>query len=58
MQVERASAGVLGVQVHLPRLAQRVRLDEVAFVVYVELVVDGVILEIGDEARDIDDGQG
>jgi fructose-1,6-bisphosphatase/inositol monophosphatase family enzyme len=29
----------------------------VAFVVHVELVVDGVILEISDEARDIDDGQ-
>jgi len=58
VQVERAPAGVLGVEVDLPRLAQRVGLHEVALVVHVELVVDGVILEIGDEARDIDDGQG
>ena len=57
VKVERAAAGVLGVQVDLPRLAQRVRLDEVALVVHVEGVVDGVVLEVGDEAGDVDDGQ-
>ena len=58
VQIERAAAGVLGVQIDLPGLAQGVGLDEVALVVHVELVVDGMILEISDEARDIDDGQG
>ena len=57
VEVERAAAGLLGVQVDLPRLAQRVGLDEVAFVVHVEPVVDRVVLEIGDEAGDVDDGQ-
>src|SRR5690606_2683313 len=56
VQVERASARLPGVQVHLPRLAQRVRLDEVPLVVHVEAVVDGVILQIGDEACDVDGG--
>jgi hypothetical protein len=49
VQVERAAAGLLGVEVDLPRLAQRVGLDEVALVVHVEAVVDGVVLEVGDE---------
>ena len=52
----RAAAGLLGVEVDLPRLAQRVGLDEVALVVHVEAVVDGVLLEVGDEAGDVDDG--
>ena len=56
MQIERAAAGLLGMQVDLPRLAQRVGLDEVALVVHVEPVIDGVVLEVGDEAGDIDDG--
>ena len=56
VQVERAAAGLLGVEVDLPRLAQRVGLDEVALVVHVEPVVDGVVLEVGDEPGDVDDG--
>ena len=56
MQVERAAARLLGMEVDLPGLAQRVGLDEVALVVHVEAVVDGVILELGDEAGDVDDG--
>ena len=56
MQVERAAAGLLGVQVDLPRLAQGVGLDEVALVVHVEAVVDGVVLEVGDEPGDVDGG--
>ena len=55
VEVERAIAPLLGMQVDLPRLAQRVRLDEVALVVHVEAMVDRVILEIGDEAGDVDD---
>ena len=55
VQVERTAAALLGVQVHLPRLAQRVRLDEVALVVHVEPVVDHVVLQLGDEPGDVDD---
>ena len=55
MQVERTAARLLGVQVDLPRLAQRVRLDEVPLVVHVEPVVDGVVLQVGHEAGDVDD---
>ena len=56
VQVERAVAALLGMEVDLPRLAQRVRLDEVALVVHVEAVVDGVVLELGDIAGDVDGG--
>ena len=56
VQVERAAAGLLGVEVDLPRLAERVGLDEVPLVVHVEPVVDGVVLEVGDEPGDVDDG--
>ena len=56
VQVERAVARLLRVEVDLPGLAQGVGLDEVALVVHVEAVVDGVLLEVGDEAGDVDDG--
>ena len=55
VEVDRALAPLLGVEVDLPRLAQRVALDEVALVVHVETVLDRVVLEIGDEAGDVDD---
>ena len=58
VEVERSAARVLGVEVDLPRLAEGVGLDEVAFVVDVEAVVDGVVLEVGDEAGHIDDRHG
>jgi hypothetical protein len=44
------------VHVDLPQLAEGVGLDEVAFVVHVEPVVDGVALEVSHESRDVDDG--
>ena len=56
VQVEGAAARLLGVEVDLPRLPQRVRLDEVALVVHVEAVVDGVVLQVGDEPGDVDGG--
>ena len=56
MKVERSVARLLGMEVDLPRLAQRVGLDEVAFVVHVEPVIGGVVLQIGDEAGDVDHG--
>ena len=56
VQVERSAAGLLGVDVDLPGLAKRVGLDEVPLVVHVEAVGDGVVLEVGHEAGDVDDG--
>ena len=55
VQVDRPAARLLGVQVDLPQLAQRVGLDEVPLVVDVEPVVDRLALEVGDESRDVDD---
>ena len=56
VEVERPAARLLRVEVDLPRLAQGVGLDEVPLVVHVEPVVDGVVLEVGDEAGHVDDG--
>ena len=56
MKVDRASAALLGVQVDLPELAERVGLDEVPLVVHVELVIDRMILELGHVTGDVDDG--
>ena len=55
VEVDRSFAPLLGVEVDLPVLAQRVALDEVPLVVDVEPVLDRVVLEVGDEARDVDD---
>ena len=53
VQVERAAAPLLGVQVDLPDLAQGVGLDEVPLVVHVKSVVDRVVLQVGDVAGDV-----
>ena len=53
VQVERAAAPLLGVQVDLPDLAQGVGLDEVPLVVHVKSVVDGMVLQVGDVPRDV-----
>ena len=58
VEIDRAAAGLFRVQVDFPELTQRVRLDEMAFVVDVEPVVDRMTFHIGDEAGDIDDSQG
>ena len=55
VQVDRAAARLLGVQVDLPQLAQRVGLDEVPLVVDVEAVIDRLALQIGDESGDVND---
>jgi fructose-1,6-bisphosphatase/inositol monophosphatase family enzyme len=44
------------VEIDLPRLTQRVGLDEVALIVDVEAMVDGVILEFGHISGDVDHG--
>ena len=55
MKVDRTTARLFRVQIYFPQLAQRVGLDEVALVVYVEAVVDRVALQVGDKAGNIDD---
>ena len=54
VQVDGTLAALLGVDVDLPGLAQRIALDEVPLVVHVEAVLDRVVLEVGDEARHVD----
>ena len=56
VEVERSATGVFGVEIDLPRLTHRIGLDEVAFVVHMECMIDRVVLEIGDEAGNVDDG--
>jgi len=55
MQIEGSPAPVLRVQLDLPGLAQAVGLDEMSLVVDVEAVIDGVVLDLGDEPGDVDD---
>ena len=55
VEVDGALAGLLRVEIDLPGLTQRVGLDEVALVVDVEAVSDGVVLEVGHEPSHIDD---
>src|SRR3984957_7757189 len=54
MKVEGAPTPAFGAQDDLPHLAQRVGLDEVPLVVYMESVVDRVILQISHIPGDID----
>jgi myo-inositol-1(or 4)-monophosphatase len=54
VEIERTVATVFRMQVDLPRLTERVGLDEMALVVDVEGVVDGMLLELGYIAGDID----
>src|SRR5690606_24481302 len=54
VEIERTATTRLGMEIHLPRLAQRVGLDDVPLVVDMETVIDGVFLEIGNEAGDVD----
>ena len=54
--VEGTAARLGGVEVDFPRLAHRVGLDEVPLVVHVKAVIGRVVLQIGDEGGDVDDG--
>ena len=53
MQVEGLAAGVLRVEVDLEGLAHAVGLDEVALIVDVKAVLDGVLLDGCDVAGDV-----
>jgi hypothetical protein len=55
VEVEGAATAVLGMEFHLPDLAEGVGLDEMPLVVDVKTVVNGVILEIGHVSGHIDD---
>ena len=55
MKVDGPGARFLGVEIYLPELAERVRLDEMSFVVHVETVVDGLTLDVGDEPCNVND---
>src|SRR3712207_7171766 len=48
---------LLGMEVDLPDLAQRVRLHEMTLVVDVEPVVDRMVFELGDVPGHVDGGQ-
>jgi hypothetical protein len=54
VEIQWAAAPLLGVEVDLPHLAQGVCFDEMAFVVDVEAVIDGVIFQVGHVAGDVD----
>jgi hypothetical protein len=58
VKVERAGAALFRMQVDLPGLAQRVGLDEMALVVNVKAVIDGVLLDLGHVPGHVDDGHG
>ncbi len=57
MEVEWSTACLIGVEVDLPGLAERIRLHEVPLVVNVEAVIGRMVLQVGNESGDIDDGQ-
>ena len=56
MEVKRAAAPLLRVQVDLPCLAERVRLDEVPFIMDVKSMINGVVLQVCHVPRDVDYG--
>jgi len=55
MEIEGAAAAVLGMELDLPDLAERVGLHEVTLVVHMETMIDGMILEVGHVSGHIDD---
>ena len=57
MEVKRAAAGGLWVQIDLEGLGHAVGLHEVPLVVHVEAMVSGVTLQVGDETWHIDERQ-
>lgn len=54
VQVQWTAAAVLGMQVDLPDLAERVGLDEVPLVMHVEAMVDRVVLQVRDVPSHVD----
>ena len=56
MEIERTTTRLLGVQLNLPVLTQRIRLDKMSFGVDVKTMFDCVGFEVGNEAGDINSG--
>lgn len=56
MHVEGTATGVRRMKVNLPCLTHAVGLYEVPFIMNMESMVGGQILEIGDEGCDVDNG--
>jgi len=54
VEVEGPAAAVLGMELNLPDLAQRVGLDEVALVMHVEAVIYRMVLEVGHVSGHVD----
>jgi hypothetical protein len=44
VEINRSAAPVFGMQINFPGLTQRIRLDEMSFIVHVETVSDRMIL--------------
>jgi myo-inositol-1(or 4)-monophosphatase len=55
VEVEWTSTTLFGMELHLPDLPKRVRLNEVTLVVDVETMIDGVVLEVGYVSGHVDD---
>lgn len=58
VKIDGAVAGLFGMEIDLPHLPQRIRLDEVPLIVDVESVVHGVTLEMRHETGHIDERHG
>jgi hypothetical protein len=54
MEIERSAARIFRMKVDLPRLTERVGLHEMALVVNVKTMLDGVVLQVCDKAGDVD----
>ena len=54
VEIERPTTSLFWMRIDFPRLVEGVRLDEVALVMDVKAVLDGVILQIGHESVDVD----
>ena len=55
MEVDRPCACLFGVKVNFPKLAERIGLDKVSFVVNVKTIIDCLALQVGNKSGDIDD---
>ncbi len=55
MEVDRPCACLFGVKVNFPKLAERIGLDKVSFVVNVKTIIDCLAFQVGNKSGDIDD---
>ena len=55
MEVDRPCACLFGVKVNFPKLAERIGLDKVSFVVNVKSIINCLAFQVGNKSGDIDD---